>query len=667
MRRRLEIEDILEYKFLSGLQASPEKERCAFCVSCADGRENRYRTDLWLYEAGRVRQLTSHGKAGAALWLSGSVLLFPKVEDEAPPEARTRYFALDLETGAERFHMEIPAAVTWIKRLENGKFAVLIKSYLPDRSKPAEGDCGTQPGWDPDYVAADELPFRQDGLGITNGMRFRCCVFDPARGVLAPVSDAWQNIESINAEGNRIIFSARRFEKNSKYLFYGDVEVYDAETGKLDVLMDDGTFRVYAVGFLEDAPVFVGTQGLLHGYQNENSAFYRFDGGREPALFCANDRSVHNTVGTDVRYGAATSFVFADGGVYYIGTEQGAAPLKFAGLDGGIRILSGGEGSVDDFAVLRDGILYAGLHDNRPEELYALKDGRRSRISGFNEKITVECTLSAPETMSFPSAGMELDGYVIKPVDFRPEKKYPAILYIHGGHKCAFGPVYYHEMQVWANRGFFVLYCNPRGSDGRDDGFADVIGHYGFWEEEDLLAFREACLARYPQIDPERMGLGGGSYGGFLTNWMIGRTHCFRCAVSQRGIASWVGMFFTSDTGYLFPCWDFETDVWTDPERYWTHSPLKYAGDCDTPTLFIHSENDFRCPSSEGVAMFHALQYRGTESRLCIFKGESHGLSRGGRPRSRIKRLAEITRWFEDHLCEDGAPANQIEGGSYGH
>ena len=650
MKRRLEIEDILAYKFLSSLRASPEKERCVFCVSRPDGEANRYQTDLWLYEADQVRALTSHGQAGPALWLTGSVLLFPRAEEETPPSARTRYYSLNLDTGAEEFYMEIPAAVTWISRLENGKFAVLIKSYLPDRGAPEQGDCGAQPSQDPDYIAADELPFRQDGLGITNGMRFRCCLFDQPAGSLTPVSDPWQNIESISAEGNRIIFSARRFEKNSKYLFYGDVEVYDAETGQLDVLMDDGTYRVYWEGFLDGTPVFAGTRGLLHGYQNENSSFYRFDGGDGPSLFCANDRSVHNTVGTDVRYGGTTSFIPADGGIYYIGTEHGSAPLKFAGPDGQIRTIGGGGGTVDDFAVLKDRILYAGLHDNRPEELYVLKDGCRTLASGFHEKLLAERTLSAPETFRFSSAGLELDGYAVKPVDFDPEKKYPAILYIHGGHKCAFGPVYYHEMQVWANRGFFVLYCNPRGSDGRDDVFADVIGHYGFWEEEDLLAFREACLERYPQIDPARMGIGGGSYGGFLTNWMIGRTHCFRCAVSQRGIASWMSMFFTSDTGYLFPCWDSVTDVWMDPERYWSHSPLKYAGMCDTPTLFIHSENDYRCPSSEGVSMFHALQYRGVESRLCIFKGESHGLSRGGKPRSRIKRLKEITRWFEDHL-----------------
>ena len=502
-----------------------------------------------------------------------------------------------------------------------------------------------------DYTVADELPFRQDGMGITNGMRFRCFVYDCASNTLVPVTDEYQNIESIDAVDGKIILSARRFRKNEAYLFYGDVEVYDCETDKLDVLMDDHTFRVYGVGFLQGEPYFVGTKGLLHGYQNENASFYRFNKKGEPELFCSNVMSTHNTVGTDMRYGSTSAYLAADKGVYYIGTDCGCAHIKHAGLDGIIQTVSCERGTVDDFALLANGrILCTAMIENRPEEIYILENGKMKLISAFNREVKEIYKTSVPETLLFKSELTEMDGYVIKPVDFDENKKYPGILYIHGGHKCAFGPIYYHEMQVFANRGFFVLYCNPRGSDGRDDDFADVIGHYGFYEEEDLLAFCDACLKEYPQIDAERLGVGGGSYGGFLTNWMIGRTHRFKCAVSQRSIASWNTMFFTSDTNYLFPCWGGENNIWMDQQRYWLHSPLKYVVDCDTPTLFIHSENDYRCPVSEGISMFQALQYLGVESRLCIFHGESHGLCRSGKPRNRIKRLEEITHWFEKYL-----------------
>ena len=662
MKKRLEIEDLLEINFISSLQAADDKKHCVFRMHRANLEKNGYDSNLYLYESqtDEIRPLTDSGSAGSAIWLDERRILFASKRDDKastePGKPVTDYDVLDIYDGETHPYMRIPAAVSWIRYLGDDQFALLAKSYIPDEDNPAPKAAERETWYqeEPDYIVADELPFRQDGLGITNGMRYRVFLYKRKEDLLLPVSDRWQNIESINAKDGKVIFSARRFRKDEPYLFYGDVEVYDSHAGTLEVLMDDQSYRVYGVDFINGKPVFVGTQGLVHGYQNENSSFYRFDRQGKPELFCHNDRSVSGTVGTDVKYGEASGLIATEEGVYYISTEEGSARLKLAGLDGKIAEISHEEGTVDDFAILEDKILYVGMHENRPQELYVLKGGEAVRISEFNSHITEEHTLSRPQPLAFQAGGLQLGGFVIKPVGFDEEKdkekSYPSILYIHGGHKCAFGPVYYHEMQVWANRGFFVIYCNPRGSDGRDDDFADVIGHYGFYEEEDLLAFRDACLQAYPQMDPDRMGIGGGSYGGFLTNWMIGRTDCFRCAVSQRSIASWNGMFFTSDTNYLFPCWSFENDVWMDQERYWRHSPLKYAENCHTPTLFIHSENDYRCPVSEGISMFQALKFKGVEARLCIFKGESHGLCRSGRPVSRIKRLREITNWYEKHL-----------------
>lgn len=662
MKKRLEIEDILSYRFLSSLKASADKKHCVFNVHHANIEKNGYDSALYLYDAETdgIRCLADTGEEGSAFWTDDRHVVFSTKKSPedgtSPGKPVTSYRVIDIEEGTVHDYMSIPAQIIWIDALGDEKFAVLAKSYLPDEGNP-EPVSAERDTWyceESDYVIADEMPFRQDGMGITNGMRYRVFIYDRRTDSLTPVSDKWQNVESIGAADGKVIFSARRFDKAAPYLFFGDVEVYDVKTGNLDVLMDENTFRVYGVGFVKGAPVFAGTKGLLHGFQNENSSFYGFDADGKVKRLCFSDRSVCNTVGTDVKYGTTAQFIMNDDGVYFSGTDEGNAFLKLAGIDGVIRNISFEEGSVDDFAVLDDKVVYIGLIDNRPQELYTVKKGRTVKISTFNEEMIQTRTLSRPEHLSFMSGKEELGGFVIKPIDFdeKLRKAYPAILYIHGGHKCAFGPVYYHEMQVWANRGFFVIYCNPHGSDGRDDDFADVIGKYGFCEEEDLLAFRKACLKAYPQIDPKRMGIGGGSYGGFLTNWMIGRTDVFRCAVSQRGIASWNGMFFTSDTNYLFPCWSIRNTVWEDQARYWQHSPLKYVENCRTPTLFIHSENDYRCPVSEGISMFHALKVRGVEARLCIFKGESHGLSRSGRPRNRIKRLKEMTHWYEKYLMD---------------
>jgi acylaminoacyl-peptidase len=210
----------------------------------------------------------------------------------------------------------------------------------------------------------------------------------------------------------------------------------------------------------------------------------------------------------------------------------------------------------------------------------------------------------------------------------------------------------YHECQVWANRGYFVLFCNPWGGDGRGDRFADLRGRYGTVDYNDLMTFTDKCLETYPQIDKERVAVGGGSYGGFMTNWIIGHTDRFCCAASQRSISNWISKSCTTDIGYFFNADQMASTPWDNHEKMWWHSPLKYADKCVTPTLFIHSEEDYRCWLPEGIQMFTALKYHGCEARLCMFRGENHELSRSGKPKHRVRRMTEIAEWF-DKYCKE--------------
>lgn len=424
MKRKLEIEDVLNYRFISSLRASKDKKYCVFQVHRANLEKNGYDSDLYLYEADTdgIRRLTESGTAGSAIWLDENQLIFAVkkgssdiCEDSERPV--TQYEVMDIRSGVSEFYMRIPAAVSWIGHLSGDKFAVLAKSYIPDLNHPdlQKAEKETWYCEEPDYIVADELPFRQDGMGITNGMRYRVFVYEKNTDTLRAVSDMWQNIESIGAEDGKIIFSARRFSKEKPYLFYGDVEVYDSETEELSILMDDDTYRVYGVGFIKGEPVFAGTQGLLHGYQNENSSFYCFRKSGAMEMFCFNDRSVSNTVGTDVKYGETTGFIMDESGVFFVGTEEGNAYIKLATADGTMMTISHEEGTVDDFAVLEDKILYAGLHENRPQELYVLKRGKTTRISGFHDPMVDSCTLSCPEALNFRSGSLKLGGLRFRP------------------------------------------------------------------------------------------------------------------------------------------------------------------------------------------------------------------------------------------------------------
>ncbi len=259
--------------------------------------------------------------------------------------------------------------------------------------------------------------------------------------------------------------------------------------------------------------------------------------------------------------------------------------------------------------------------------------------------------MAVPQPLSFRNEdGLELDGWVLLPRGYDPARQYPAILDIHGGPKTVYGTVYYHEMQLWASQGYFVFYCNPRGGDGRGDAFADIRGKYGAIDYADLMGFTDRVLEAYPAIDARRVGVTGGSYGGFMTNWIIGHTDRFAAAASQRSISNWISMGYTTDIGYYFAPDQTAATPWDNLERMWDQSPLKYADRCVTPTLFIHSDQDYRCWQAEALQMFTALKVHGVESRLCLFKGENHELSRSGKPKHRIRRLREITGWMDRHL-----------------
>lgn len=290
--------------------------------------------------------------------------------------------------------------------------------------------------------------------------------------------------------------------------------------------------------------------------------------------------------------------------------------------------------------------------DQKLQELYLYDMNTKecTLISVFNTKVLKNKYVAKPEKVSVLSNNIEIEGWVLKPKDFDHEKSYPAILDIHGGPKTVYGEVFYHEMQVWANKGYFVYFLNPVGSDGRGNEFADIRGKYGMDDYQNIMDFTDKVLDLYPSIDASKLAVTGGSYGGFMTNWIIGHSKRFVCAASQRSISNWISFYGVSDIGVRFTK-DQQgvDDLVNDQEKLWWHSPLKYVNEVETPTLFIHSDQDYRCPMEQAMQMFTAIRARNIESKLVYFKGENHELSRGGKPIHRVKRLSEITNWIKSY------------------
>ena len=662
----IQINDFLRYRFLSNVRYAPDGKKAAFVVSNCNEEENGYESRLWLYD-GSFQQLTDLGKEQTFLWEDENTLLFPAVrsaDEKKRAEAKEQFtscYRLKL-TGGEALHaFTLPFSATWIRKLPNGAYAVLgtIDANEPDyyRLEREERKKVEQRYADEaDYEVFDELPYWMNGGGIVNKRRTALFLVtfegNAEKPTVQRVTEPFFSVESIDTIGDKVYFVGDSYTARHDLLHPSLYEMDGTSGGYRKLRTYDG-LSVDGVRAVDDALLLIGTEGKDIGL-NENSDFYRVDlltG--ELSMLYENTESLWNSVGSDVRHGGGASMVGANGRLFYITTREESSHLYCLDLAGNNAPIATEIGSIDCFDLHPDNdeALFVALYEGSLQELYAknIKTGELRKLSHFNDDAFKDRYVAKCEPLSVQSAGWTIHGWVLKPKDYDPSKKYPAVFDIHGGPKTVYGTVFYHEMQVWASLGYFVFFCNPKGSDGRGDAFADIMGHYGDTDYQNLMDFADAVLKAYPAIDPKRVCETGGSYGGFMTNWIIGHTDRFCCCASQRSISNWLSFNGISDIGYYFAGDQNRADFYTDHEKLWDRSPLKYAKNIKTPTLFIHSDEDRRCPLDQGLQMYAALVDRGVPARICVFHGENHDLSRSGKPKHRIRRLTEITNWFEHY------------------
>lgn len=290
-----------------------------------------------------------------------------------------------------------------------------------------------------------------------------------------------------------------------------------------------------------------------------------------------------------------------------------------------------------------------------PSALYIAKPNGtgETRLSSFNDGWLSEISLVAPERLTWKvSDGMEIEGWIIKPVGYQTGNQYPMILKIHGGPHSYYGNYFFRTFHILSASGFFVLYTNPRGSRGYGHEFTySTRGKWGEMDQEDFIKGVEAALAKYPDIDPRRLGVSGGSYGGFMTNWLTARTNRFSAAVTSRSIVNWEMFYGVSDAQRLNEH-EFYGPPWEQRELHRRISPYSYVENVTAPTLIIHSENDYRTPISDGEAWYMALKKRKVPVELVRYPRSSHGLSRSGEPWMLVDRLERLRSWFVHWLIE---------------
>lgn len=659
--KKIEINSFLDFKYLSAPGFSPDGKLAAFIVQTASLEENQYSGDIYILDLAsrQSRRLTASGDARSYLWTRDNKLLFPAMRDEKlkkqveSGELLSAWYEIDPRGGEAQLAFTLPLAGGCLEALDQDRYLVTASydNQRPDLTtmEEAERKETLKQLKSPAYEVLEEAPFWFNGGGFTSGHRSRLYLFTRSTGELKAITEPWFDMDSYSVRGNRLLYKGREWHGVRDYTYPGGIWLYDLESGETRCILEPGKLRAGSLEFwAEDQALITATDGAICG-TSQYMDFYTLDlTTGEASLLTRYEASVgSNSVGSDARLGGGRGSKLVGDDWYFITTIGDSGYLRRIDRSGAISGNLSPDGACDSFDISGENTLICGMYGQKLGELYL----NGEQVTDMNGAWMKTHSVCVPEYHCFTASdGYEIHGWAMKPVDYEAGKQYPAILHIHGGPRTVFGEVYHHEMQMWANAGYFVFYCNPRGSDGRGNAFGDINGKYGTVEYENLMEFTDEMLRKYPEVDPARVGVTGGSYGGFMTNWIIGHTDRFACAVSQRSISNWIAFEHTSDIGISFTPMNQATTTRQDVEKLWWHSPLKYADRCKTPTLFIHSDRDYRCWMVEGLSMFTALKMHGVESRLCLFKGETHELSRSGKPQNRIRRMEEILGWMDKYL-----------------
>ncbi|WP_311516764.1 S9 family peptidase [uncultured Anaerococcus sp.] len=633
------LKDILDYKFLSNLEISKGGDKLAYKMTKANCKDNKYDSNLFIYDLHSKEnyQATDDNKSSIFTFDKDANLVYKK---DSTDEKDT--FFVKAGSGVGHKYFSLAKDVSSIKWLKDELFLVKASEKKSKEEQEKIKD-------ESYFKEVTKLPFYFNGAGFLKDEQVAYYFYDKAKDELDLLveSDPTTNLTfcHINENLDKILFLKANNTPNGVMELVEDLVLFDVKEKKVETLISK-EFSYSTARFIGNRIVFVATD-MKKGGINEDALIYSCDYDGNYTLLSPSDfdMAFGNSIGTDARFGTSRTFEVANNKLYFVVTEFEDSPLYSIDLSGNItKEISS---KVEDFVVAGDDIYYFSMDK---DTLYELKATTSSEPLIENKVNTRVCPI---ETFDFESNGDNLKAYVILPKDFDENKKYPTLLSVHGGPKTELSDIFHHEHQMFANDGYIVIYTNPHGSSGRGVKFSDIRGKYGDIDYDDLMKFTDLALEKYPQIDSQKMGVYGGSYGGFMTNWIIGHTNRFRAACSQRSISNWTSFYGVSDIGYYFATDQTAGDIWEDFDKLWEQSPLKYAKNVTTPTLFIHSDEDYRCPLEQGIQMYARIKLNEVPTKMYIFHGENHELSRSGKPKGRIKRLEEIKSWFDKYLKDE--------------
>ncbi|MCB0046557.1 MAG: S9 family peptidase [Caldilineaceae bacterium] len=408
-----------------------------------------------------------------------------------------------------------------------------------------------------------------------------------------------------------------------------------------------------------------GSQIALTGHDNPAVGHYgnqqlwliNVDDGAKRCVTAQHDWTLGHAAYTDVgRYAGDSGIRWLPQSrdVLALRSQEGEVQVIRINVDSGSALpLTAGDGAIAAFSLDAGGQVMAALirEPLNPGDIYLFNLNETHacrRLTAVNQSWLDDIELSQPQKFRFNSDNVMIDAWILPPVNRPPHKRVPAVLYTGGGPAGMRAPNFFFDYQLLAAAGYALIFCNARGCQGYGEEFCTaILGAWGTYDYTDNMRCLEEACTRFDFIDPERLAIAGGSYGGYLVNWAIGHSDRFCAAISDRSVFNRHSAYGTSDIGHLR---EFEFDngpPWETGERYRAQSPLSYIGGATTPTLVIHSAQDHRCAVEQGEQLYQVLKRLGAPTKLIRFPNESHGLSRSGRPWHRVFRLNAYLEWLD--------------------
>ncbi|MBI3538186.1 MAG: S9 family peptidase [Chloroflexi bacterium] len=667
-KRPIAIDDLFKIKLLGDPQISPDGKTIAFVQTTTDYDADKYQSHLWLVpsdaSAPPIQFTFGAGKDAAPRWSpDGKWIAFTSNRDD---EKNPQLYLIALEGGeAIRLTTDAnkPSPAVWSP--DGMQIAFTAKVVTKDAKM--ENDKRD----DSDVAAYTRLLYKFDGEGFWDYGWRQIFVTDLTpvpfpereggkvrqltRGNFNHAEPAWSpDSKTIILVSNH---SARADETNVTDLWNVPAKGGAAKP----ITKSKGP--MHAPAFSPDGKwvAYVGHENE-HGRVTEAGVYVMpAKGGRTRKITARFDRGYGNAMLNDLRAaaeGAGPEPMWSRDGkqLFFIATDGGATQIFAAPAKGGrVKPITRGAHQIYECTYARAANRFAlAVSDAlNPNDLFVSDPrGALKRVTKLNADLFAELELSKPERFTTRHEGKVIEGWVMKPFGWKASKKYPALLEIHGGPHAAFGNAFFHEMQLFAANGYAVIFTNPRGSAGYGQEFLKAVcKDWGGGDYRDVMAATDAALKKFTWLNKNKLGVLGGSYGGYLTSWIVTHTQRFKAAISERALNNFYSFHGTSDIGAFFgPESQIGFEIWESAEENLAHSPIAHVKNCKTPTLILHSEKDFRCPIEQAEQFYVALKKLRVRTEFVHFPDESHNLSRSGKPKHRQERLERMVEWFKKYV-----------------